>query len=300
MKKFALILLLLLFISALFSCSNNNPDTEYKYSPKTVLITSENQSGFHKETKNTYKYDSHGNIIKEEAFTKSLVYVRDSCFDTEYTYDENGRITKEITFKEYFSTQITDSHFAYQSGFDYQYDGNNRLIQKNVIYFGEHKPFGYDPFGYRYEYDSNGNLAKEIGILVDGSENVISEYTYNSDNILIQKTTRDDMLYHEYTYEYNSEGRLINQKQVNHYPNSNVESTVIQTFQYNEKGMNTYSKKSFFDKNGEVTSHTEYLYSYDELGRLIREETRNTTDGSSIDSSIVKEYTDFAKFPYRK
>ena len=290
-KRSILIVALLLIISALFGCSKDEPGAEYMYLPKTVSITHSNTSGFHREQKIRYKYDEYGNTVKEEKFTKGMLFLRDHCFDTTFTYDENGMKLKEITRSEYFSTNITDEHSVIESGYEYTYDEGGKVIQKDIIYFHEVGANSYTPRGYRYEYDEYGNLIKEIRINTDGSETLSVEYSYNADSSVMQKNENNNA----HTYGYNAKGQLISMKTVSHFDNSDATSVTEQTYEYDVEGRIISSKKYFYDWKGENTHHIEYSYTYDKLGRLIMEENIAIIQGGTEDSRTVYKYKDFEK-----
>lgn len=283
MKKALLIILLFLFITTSFSCSSQKSNTEdanieYTYLPQTIITKSENKSGFSQRRKTKYKYDAYGNITKEELFTKELFYVRDWCFDYNYTYDEYGKIIKEATHKEYFSTNITDEHYEHKEAFEYQYDSNGKLVKKNVI------DSPYPITSYNYEYDELGNLTKEFHASTISPSSI--EYFYNPDNTLSKKVENDKT----YTYEYNTQGQLISVK-----IDSIYNTYTHQTYQYDNNGNNIYSRKISYNLEGEISTCTDYFYNYDELGRLIKEEWHDLTAEGEKSSWSIKEYKDFVK-----
>ena len=135
-KSYFTIALSLIMLCGLFGCGdkNSNSNDEYIFLPETELRTIQDADGFHRDYKYKYEYDSYGNIVKEEQYTKGLFYSRDYCFDTTYTYDENGRIIKELVREEHFSTAVTDEHYVSEEGYNYFYNESGQLIKKDYIY----------------------------------------------------------------------------------------------------------------------------------------------------------------------
>lgn len=269
LKKLFIAVLSFIMILGLFGCSDKNQDSEYIFLPKTEIHTRKNSSGFHRQYKRKYEYDSYGNTVKEEQYTKGTFYSRDYCIDTTFTYDSDGKIIKELIREEQFSTSITDSHSVSEDGYDYFYNEKGQLIRKDYIYISKHKN---DFCGYKYEYDESGNCVKEIKYYSDGTEEINSEQIYDSNGKLLKKS------YMAHLDELNL-----------HYVSEETE------YDYDKNGKLIYSKTVFNEPSGEISHYKELKYNYDESGRLIKEESSIIEKDGKISGIDVKEYKNFVK-----
>lgn len=264
-------ILSLSILVSLFGCSEKSLDlyTEYIYLPETEILTHRNSGGFHREYKYTYKYDSYGNIIKEEQYTKGLFFSRDYCIDKTYTYDKNANITKELIREEQFRTNITDSHSVSEEGYNYFYNEESQLIKKDYIYISTVKN---DFCGYKYEYDEQGNCIKEIKYYSGGTEEINSEQIYDLKGKLSKKSC------------------ISHLKELNlHYISEETE------YNYDENGNLTYSKTIFNEPSGEMSHYKECKYHYDKQARLVKEESSIIEKDGKVSSEDIREYKKFVK-----
>lgn len=268
----------LVMLCGLFGCAEKSVDTnqDYVYLPKTKLQTYNNGYG-DRFYKYEYKYDSYGNIIKEEYFEKrSWRYVRETCTDTTYTYDGTKIATKHVREEE-FATSITDGSYVHENNYKYIYDEKGLLIKKEDVDRTAHYGCFY---GERFEYDSNGNCIKKIKCF-DGAEETDYEYRYDDDGRLIKEIEVFDDV--NLTMDYNQ---------------SETEYT------YDDNGTLICSKKTYytidFDERYHdgwdivVSHYVDTVYHYDEMGRLIKEESVLTQDGEAVTHNTI-EYKDFTK-----
>ncbi len=277
-KRHLIVFLWLIVICGIFGCTDKNSisNNEYIFLPKTELYTHENSSGFYREYKYKYKYDSYGNIVKEEQYTKGLLYSRDYCFDTTYTYDENGKILKQLIRQEEFSTMITDRHMITEEGYEYFYNESGQLVKKDYIYI-TYMQDENDFLGYKYEYDEHGNCIKEIKYYPDGTEEINFEYTYNPNNKLIKKS------YMTHFKEFNW-----------HYVSKEID------YSYDNDGKLIYSKATYKEPSGEMSHYEECNYYYDEFNRLVKEESATFEKNGKKSREEIREYKDFVKLVLNK
>lgn len=270
-KRLLIIVLSFVMICGVFGCKDKNADSGDGYIlPETEIFINVNSIGMQYESKFTYEYDSYGNIVKEERYEKGKFrYIRECCIDRTYTYDENGKITKEIIREEHFRTSITNDGYVFEDGYNYFYNESGQLITKDIIYISAAED---DLCGYKYEYDEYGNCIKESEYFSDGMEIVIFEYKYDSNNKLVSKSCISTLnrwskphFSEETTYSYDDDGKLI------------------------------YSKTVSFDIYGEPDGYSEIEYSYDEYGRLVKEETTHHAQDGRIVDEFISEYKDFVK-----
>lgn len=139
----------------------------YEYDDKNrVVEMNEYELTLFKE-KRKYEYNSIDSV------SRMLVYDDDGDLNEEWTYeyDSQRRLIKTVEKDIWLS-----SDFGYIS--EYRYEGNNVYIEKTSIDNG-------DLFGnYVFEYDSKGNLLREIFINGDtGKESIEQEYEYEYDSL---------------------------------------------------------------------------------------------------------------------
>ncbi len=272
-KRCFILVLSLIMLCVCLGCGDktSNTNNEYIFLPKTELHTLQDIGGFRGDYKYTYQYDSYGNIVKEEQYTKDLFFVRDLCIDTTYTYDENKKILKELIREEHFSTNVTDEHFVSQEGYNYFYNESGQLVKKDYIYISVVEN---EFCGYKYEYDTHGNCTKEIKYFSDGTEKVNFECVYDSNNNLIKKSYMSNL----YDLHYTSEETV---------------------YSYDDNGRLIYSKTTYNEPTSKISHYVEFKYYYDELNRLVKEESSTFQDGEKSREEIRK-YKDFVKIVLHK
>ncbi len=268
-KVFAVFLVVFVIFTTLTACKGiakkeNNADGEYIYLPKLKWHSRENSGGFYREYIYKYKYDDYGNVIKETEYTDNKIFdIRERMYDTTYSYNENGQILKEFVRTEDFCTSITDGHQIYEDTYGYIYNEKQQLIKKEIMYQADVEGAFY---GNEYEYDEKGNLAKETEYIADGEIGCEYDYTYDSQNKLIKKVKTFYFLGKACPYEATD-------------------------FTYNQKGQISYYKRLFYDNH----SYDEVYCSYDELNRLVREETTRYDSGGNITDKFISKYKNFMK-----
>ena len=165
----------------------------------------------------TYSYDSNGNVIKTEGsqnmggkFTAVRVYSGNlfrkseykdeySSGATEFTYDENGRVTGSV----YNGVDSIDGQaFDVKSTETFKYDSKGRLIYETISdegsgYFSE----------VSYTYNSKGFLTKKY-INSSGSETVFT-YKYNKAGDLITEKWVSDGHSETRKYQYDEFGNSL-------------------------------------------------------------------------------------------
>ncbi len=270
-KKFILILVSFVVLLGIFGCNKvSDSDSEYIYLPEIELRTSSNPSGFKGIYKDTYKYDSHGNVIKKQCYTKDLFYERDSCIDTTYTYDEDGKILKEHVKEEHFSTNLTDEHYTREKEYEYFYNEKGQLIKKD-----------HNSDGFKYEYDDRGNCVKK------------TEYHSHGN--------AEEDINHEYIYAYDSENNLIKMKEMVNMSELNLYYVGFETdYIYDVSGKLLLNKTTSYNERGETIGNSECSYYYDDLNRLIKEEYISYDDYGLESRKEIKEYKDFVKVKVEK
>lgn len=157
-----------------------------------------------------------------------------------YSYDEKGHLTKkEVSY-------TTDGEERRRT-YEYPHDAYGNLLS----YFDS-------PYNVTLEYDSNGNLTKEIYTSNKyGSYEIL--YSYNDKNQLIRKESTENYLGYTDIYTYHANGHT---------------ESITTTF--SRSGVH----KQTFNEDGQLlTIHDSdgnyIIYTYDEDGRIIGQEYKN-------------------------
>ena len=199
-----------------YSSPNTNTFIEYFYnnSSNIELVQSFDNGNLVWQTE--YEYNENQNIIKEITF---LTYsgVPEFSYDL-YEYDEQGLLSSMSAY-----LKIVDGTYELRSNTKYEYDSNKRLIKSSI--------FNSDSIEVKYTvfiYNVNGNII-ETNFYQNGSLSFNDKYEYdNMNNPLKQITT--------YNSIYNiSPNNVVKHTQIN-YMMGNVQSIVAYSYQYNKNG----------------------------------------------------------------
>ncbi|MDE7303576.1 MAG: hypothetical protein K2N60_09710 [Oscillospiraceae bacterium] len=251
------------------------------------------------------EYDAAGNIICENTHTTyEYDYNHDGTYNGVLTYaggklreikryDKGGRCIEDT-----FVTDTSESANSYE----YEFDGEGRLIRKSEIFDGEKESF-------EYTYDKEGRLYEELyNAAYYGYSRLRHEYDEDIENIyyfrdgleeeilwkILEKdengnTVKETIdigsvdnsdyingkLFTE--YKYDSLNRLIYE---NHtvsddylYNDSNKANVYSYTYEYDGDNLKKKTTRNIHkDGTSEYWSNTEtYEYFYDENGRIIKE-----------------------------
>ena len=210
----------------------------------------------------TDHYDRFGNIV-------NTIYLNPdgserSKEEFEYKYDSNKNIIEKNEL---------DYNHHYPSGrrMVYKYDSNNNLIEeyiheddrKNERFIGLHQEKR------NYKYDSNDNLVEEVYNPIDvmdskGIRNIWKTlYDYNEKNNMIKKSFFINDNLREYSiFEYNN-NLLIEESSFNE--NHSLSSKVFYEYDIDKNMI----QKDFLDETNDVMSFQ--IYKYDINGNMIEE-----------------------------
>ena len=243
----------------------NTRVSTYDFDENGRLIREETGDGYVEE----YEYDSHGNCIRNWWTYADSDEIRET--NTEYTYDNAGKITFSVNSHSYSDSQ-TQIHYYY-------YPNGNVMMQMKVSNRGDVN-FGFYPNNpkdgaawsysaaegvsmnseYTVETDANGYYTKvtrtntETGEVetatmeYDANGNLVKcsdfygrckQWEYDSQNRLVKYFLDFGESSHTTVYEYDDQGRLITQKKTT----ADGESDT-QTWAYNEAGMTTKRTES--------------------------------------------------------
>lgn len=129
-----------------------------------------------------FEYNDHGDVTKElHHFRESGPYPSWLTTTHSYTYDKNGRVTRDYIVNPCIVTQ--DLYPDTQEN-TYTYDASGKLTKlRSITNFHDdmdgkiiHDTYTSDTT-HTFSYDANGNLTKEV-ISFDGAYSVTHHYTY--------------------------------------------------------------------------------------------------------------------------
>lgn len=144
-------------------------------------------------------YDEKGNPLKHTHIDKG------DKTETVYTYDDNGRLAKEVATSDHYVRTVT-----------YTYDAAGKPIRKQSSIEIPNSSRINDT-RYTYTYDENGNVTHEkvvnTHVATEGAESTETvteyEYRYNeSGKVTLKKTTFTGGNWDEETTEYRADGTL--------------------------------------------------------------------------------------------
>lgn len=188
---------------------------------------------------------------------------------TEYKYSfegENLKLTKLI-----YSVKTDDKEWANIDKTESTYDLNGNVIDSlHTVYYKERERW-YGDFHNTYKYDEQGLLTEERTFYNPS----ITTYAYDEKNRVsevIYKIEKDDNIFLPVTktsYLYDENDSIICKTEAD-YDSGKYKNRTITDFTFNEKGLRTSSKETWFYMNGggSFTGTCEEL-KYDENGHLV-------------------------------
>lgn len=251
-------------------------ETKYTYNKRNQLTKQTNPEG---DTE-SYRYDVYGNLIETTDYKKNvtknrydfqnrLVKTEAADQDTKKTvehtweYDEaghvrrtdntdytcdplSGQITKERTVISKKSVEKT-----------YEYDSSENMLNFTIKIDGNKK------LAQSYDYDGFGRLLK-VSCEKDGKEESAAQYTYDSNGNLSGKETEAGTA----SYQYNAGNFVVS---VANKSGSEMVSSYQADYTRAGKKQSEHSEKRGMDGQKEKER---VIYTYDRLGRLIKEEQK--------------------------
>ncbi|MFC2133482.1 hypothetical protein ACFLR4_02685 [Bacteroidota bacterium] len=173
---------------------------------------------------------------------------------TEYIkFDKNGNRLEQTQFR---LGQFVDTKWVFEN------DANGNVSKLNGI-----DNLGKTVYERTSRYDENNNEIERIEVKANMSDDYISAFMYNSQNMLTQVDTyksNGDLIWSEkYTYEGN---KLIQQESVN----EKGETVTVKKFKHNEAGLIIEEIDASPNLDEPVSLET---YKYDNSGRVTEHET---------------------------
>lgn len=177
------------------------------------------------EVRNTYTYNSHGDLVQEVFNTSGKV--KATIRQMAYLYDDSGRVT---------SSTLLNPNGSVNSKVEFNYDANGNVIEENGSHsIGSRRTFRYDSknnkleeirfqndsmirYKLLYRYDENSRITEEV--LYNAKEAIDYKYTYSYDvkGNRVKKeiyNIRDGSLAATETMKYDDLGNIIEMKMIN-------------------------------------------------------------------------------------
>ncbi|MCD7819112.1 MAG: tetratricopeptide repeat protein [Lachnospiraceae bacterium] len=220
-----------------------------------------------------YTYNDVGGVLTYyECDTDSLY----SMYET-YTYDEYGCLL------------TSDAEHYREGSVTYQ---ETKTYNDGKLMINEYKYLTDDFIGYNieYAYDESGNLIKETWLMNSGSTQIL-EYRYEN-GLLVEICTvagysNASIIY----YTYDDKGNLLSQLDVG----ENDSSHVLMEYTYDENGNVLTESESMDIGKDYLTKDWEYVYVYDEDGKLIEKYVYtfyySEPGEEEVNSTTITEYT---------
>lgn len=262
-------------------------ETKYEYNKRNELTAIVDPEG----RRESYSYDVYGNLIKtvdknrniiNNSYDKQNRLIKTEAKSKEtgkttshtYSYNEYGEVSKQDdTAFEYgdVSGQVTKEVITDKEGQDisktYTYDSDDNRTSFSVAVGGKTE------LSLDYEYDAFSRLSIVKRTDEKKNEN-IAEYSYDEEGNLAARTTFENGL--DISYQYDLSNHLI--KLENNIKGKtgleSAEKRKISSFQasYLKNGQKFSEKSVIYSQKEKKNLSKTSEYTYDSLGRLIREE----------------------------
>ena len=296
--------------------------TAYDYASRPISVT--NAVGDSK----TYEYDESGNLISETDFKgNATTYAYDTAarkisvtspLDDEQNgltktyYDANGNVTKTAVQSNKKGTDVTFDIT------DYAYDCMNRVTNSAV------HPTGDSTIYTQYEYDSLGNVTKQItgltelltdtSVIPDGASCITNSYdirgylhrksdeatatNFNSNlymrnrmgNVEIERMPNEEWLFYDYDALDNVTG--VSDYDDNIYFANTYDIMGRRKSMTDETGTTNYEYNAFGELTNEAKNGTIKSYTYDSAGRRTG---FTLTDGGQVLKNLTYTYDDLGR-----
>jgi len=200
-----LLVLLIIVVSIISTSCSKDPVAEV---PNDTIYAIRSVVGYGK-TQDKFIYNSNGKIAESQSF----------YFFNRFTYDQKGRLVKRETAADpdMYSSQMHEkselmtSENSIITGFNIFYYEQDGKLKSVMNYTLKNRTFGYTSMN-SFEYDGN---------------NIVKWNLHNAENIINQF----------YTYEYDNNGNVINEKQYSYLVTTGSEPALIceTSFKYDNK-----------------------------------------------------------------
>ena len=238
----------------------------------------------------SYTYDEKGNLLSSVS-SGALDWHYTTDHETQYTYDEQGRVTS----KRHRNSELTTLEC-----WTYDEKGRELTYTYTTVRTGDEKPES----GYTCTYDENGNLLSQL-YWENGDESYTYGYVYTYDEqnrVLTRDYTTEKGAHLKYFYAedgsyYDCESYTDPQygdvKYYNYFDNEGrdmgyqivtADGEVVEKEEFvrNEKG-DVLSQRQKYQLNGKEREHLK-TYTYDENGNILRSQLE--ADGEITETTV--------------
>lgn len=248
-------------------------ETKYEYNEKNQLISETNPEG----NMEAYSYDVYDNQIKTIDRKGNII---------KQVYDYQNRLVKRVAADKETGSTVTHTYeydkYGNISRMDdtvYEYDALSGQITKETTHVSDTKTveklYDYDvldnicafavsvdgktELSYEYGYDPFSRLSKVIQ--TDNEKTTVAKYAYDANGNLSTKDTSVESV----TYTYNAANLPVSLE-------NKTSSKTVSSYQatYNRNGQKLTENSKVLETDS--SSNSEIKYTYDTLGRLIKEE----------------------------
>lgn len=179
----------------------------------------------------------------------------------QYIYNQDGTLAEKTT--NYYVSVYGD---RVENRYEYSYDGEKRMVEQNEYQLGvlEHK--------YRYEYNDIDSISKMT--VYDGSGDLMEEWTYEYDSQrrLIKSIEKDVWMSSDFGYvsEYTYDGNnmYVTTKQIS-------DGSLFGRYEYEYDSKRNLLQKIYISGDtGRESVEEKHEYEYDSAGRIKRKSSK--------------------------
>lgn len=179
----------------------------------------------------------------------------------QYIYNQDGTLAEKTT--NYYVSVYGD---RVENRYEYSYDGEKRMVEQNEYQLGvlEHK--------YRYEYNDIDSISKMT--VYDGSGDLVEEWTYEYDSQrrLIKSIEKDVWMSSDFGYvsEYTYDGNnmYVTTKQIS-------DGSLFGRYEYEYDSKRNLLQKIYISGDtGRESVEEKHEYEYDSVGRIKRKSSK--------------------------
>ena len=207
----------------------------------------------------TNEYDSAGNIIcKDNYTTYEYDYNPDGTYNSILTL-KNGKLSERKQYdKNRYCIEITSVGYnsEFTNEYEYEFDGEGRLIRKSEIYDGEKD-------GFEYTYDESGRLYEEFNnVAYFDYSRLRHEYDGSIENIYYSRYDLEEGLWK--VLEKDGNGNTIKETvDIGFINNSNyINGKLLTEYKYDSLNRMIYENHTVSDDYLYEDSNKSHIYSY--------------------------------------
>jgi len=245
-------------------------------------------------------------VYKENIFNESgelvqfIQYEYDECnrYKTIYNYQKNPQnsemvlfLQEDYSYDEYFYYKLTT--YVQNGGLVTQdiYDTHNNIVMAQMP---NRKYDGVSTVTYTYKYPIDTEKVAEeyayVGESIYFSHYTVSHFNEYGDETYVMTRYDDSIDTETYDYNYDSDGRMLSkyETRIEEDIYGEEKSTFKTVYTYDEKGLLISEEENYVLNEDnlfmEICSSETRHFEYDDMGRLIKKETRHKTESGYSES----------------